>query len=429
MNLKSEMLRDRNAAFMIYYAVAGDAANNLKYFVDLESRLLLSRAGAGEDTRELFSSFGTCVAMETTLKQAGTWDVEKSRPSREIRREIEAMMRLEPGHYKDPKAGKWWTEFYTTRFENAIPLLRDRNALLKAGTAYFHGSKLLKHFCGIKIAQFVATTENVLIRNCHEQKGQVDWLCDSIVARLRRAHEARFGSSAQEARIPANLKHLLQQDAIFNTVMQRAPLCTASLLLKLKASHGRGFKAGLDDKERNVLMTFLNASGAERQVSTTLFRDLSGLDERLFKIKYGNSIDYVYSKDYKSFGCAKIQDAGLCPFQSKKRALEVVKMAKAAVDIEECYVSNPPPCVSCSLYYKKCQGSAWNQDTINNPKTYFAHALVEAATAKRARSPDAVAGAPAAKRVPLTDAQRARIEKNRQAALERRRLHIAQNGA
>jgi hypothetical protein len=430
MNLNSEMLRDRNAAFMIYYAVAGDSATNLKYFVDLETRLLLSRSGTEADTRELFGSFGKCVAMETTLREAGKWNDATSQPSRDIREEIEAMMHFEPGHYERQKPAKWWTEFYTTSFENAIPLLSDREVLLKSGVAYFHGSKLLQQFCGIKITEFVATTEHTLIRNSNEQKGQVDWLCDSIVARLRRAWQARFGGSgrAQDAGIPANLRHLLQLESVFNTVMQRAPLCMASLLLKLRESHGRGFKAGLENKERNVLMTFLQASGVERQATMTLFWDLAGLDEKSFQNKYGKSIDYFYNKAYKSFGCSKIQETGLCPFQSKNRALELAKTAKVTVDIEECFKSNPPPCVSCSLYYKTCQGSGWKQTVIHNPKTYFVHAIGEAATAKRARAPDGEAGAPAAKRAPLTDEQKTRIEKNRQTALERRRLHTEKNG-
>ena len=425
MTLKSQALRDRNAAFMIYYAVAGDPASNLKYFVYLETILLLSRVNTAEDTRELFSTFGTCAAIT-------------SEPTQEIRQEIEAMMHFKPGHYEHPQAGKWWTEFYTTAFENAIPLLSGRKVLLKSGVAYFHGSKLLKQFCAIKITEFIATTGNTLIRNSNEQKGQVDWVCDSIVARLRRAWQARVGGSggAQEAGIPANLKHLLQLEAIFNTIMHRAPLCIASLLLQLRASHGRGFKAGLENKERNVLMTFLQASGVERQVTMTLFWDLSGLDEKSFQNKYGKSIDYFYNKAYKSFGCGKIKETGLCPFESKSRALELAKTAKVTVDIEECFKLNKPPCVSCSLYYKKCQGSGWDQEEIHNPKTYFVHALGEAAPEKRARTEDVGAGAPAAKRAqpcapapaPLTDEQRARIAKNRQAALERNRLYAAQNG-
>jgi hypothetical protein len=420
MTLKSQVLRDRNAAFMIYYAVAGDPASNLKYFVDLETMLLLSRTEGAQDTRELFSTFGMCVAIT-------------SEPTQEIREEIEAMMHLKPGHYEHPQAGEWWTEFYTTGFENAIPLLARREVLLKSGVAYFHGSKLLKQFCGLKITEFIAATGNTLIRNSNEQKGQVDWLCDSIVSRLRRAWQARFVGSdrAQDAGIPANLKHLLQLELIFNTIMQRAPLCIASLLLKLRASHGRGFKEGLENKERNVLMTFLQASGVERQVTMTLFWDLAGLDEKSFQNKYGKSIDYFYNKAYKSFRCVKIQETGLCPFQSKNRALELAKTAKVTVDIEECFKSQPPPCASCSLYYKKCQGSGWDQVEIYNPKTYFVHALGEAPE-KRARAPDAEAAAPAAKRAqpaPLTDEQRARSEKNRQAALERRRITLAAQGS
>ncbi len=430
MNLNSEMLRDRNAAFMIYYAVAGDPTSNLKYFVDLETRLLLSRANTEEDTRELFGSFGMCVAMEKTLKEDGKWNHTTSQPSCEIRQEIEAMMHFESGHYKHPKAGKWWTEFYTTRFENAIPLLHGRNLLLKSGIAYFHGSKLLKQFCGSKITEFIETMGKTLIRNHNEQKGQVDWLCDIILSRLRSAWQTRFGGSgrAQDAGIPANLRHLLQLESVFNTIMQRAPLCMASLLLKLRESHGRGFKTGLENKERNVLMTFLQSSGVERQVTMTLFWDLSGLDEKSFQNKYGKSIDYFYNKVYKSFGCGKIQETGLCPFQSKNRALELAKTVKVTVDIEECFKSDPPPCVSCSLYYKKCQGSGWNQKVIHNPKTYFVHALGEAAPEKRARAPDVEAEAPAAKRAPLTAEQKTRIQKNREEALERQRRHKEQNG-
>ena len=415
MNLKSEKLRDRNAAFMIYYAVAGDPASNLRYFVDLETRLLLSRANTEEDTRELISGLGMCVAIT-------------SEPTKEIRQEIEAMMHLKPGHYEHPQAGKWWTEFYTTAFENAIPLLSGRKVLLKSGVAYFHGSQLLKHFCGIKITEFIETTGNTLIQNRNEQKGRVDWLCDAILSRLRRAYEARFGRSAQLANVPGSLRHHLQQEAIFDTIMQRAPLCMASLLLKLRASHGRGFKAGLENKERNVLMTFLQASGVERQVSMTLFSDLSGLDEKSFQNKYEKSIDYFYKKDYKSFGCPKIQQTGLCPFESKNRTLELVKAAGITVDIEECFKLNPPPCVSCSAYYKQCHGSNWDQDAIHNPKTYFVHALGEAVPQKRARTADVEAGAPAAKRAPLTAEQKACIQKNREAALERQKRHKEPRG-
>ena len=428
-HLKSEMLRDRNAAFMIYYAVASDPVSNLKHFVDLETRLLLSRAYTENDKRELFSRLGTCVAMEDTLKQDGKWDETTSEPSCEIRREIEAMMHFELGHYKNKKAEKWWTEFYTTRFENVIPLLSGRDLLLKSGIAYFHTSdEMLKHLCGIKIREFISSMQKTLIQKKNQQITQVDWLCDVIVSRLRRVSEARFGSSAHAAHVPDSLKHLLQQEAIFDTVMKRAPLCMASLLLKLQASHGRGFKAGLENHERNVLMTFLKASGVERQVSMTLFGNLSGLDEKSFKNKYGKSIDYFYKKDYNSFGCAKIQETGLCPFQSKKRVLELVDAVKFTVDIEECFVSNPPPCVSCSLYYKKCHGSGWNQDAIQNPKTYFMHAFEEVENAKRARPPDGDAGAPAAKRAPLTAEQKARIQKNREAALERQKRHKDQSG-
>ena len=61
-------------------------------------------------------------------------------------------MHFESGHYKDEKEGKWWTEFYTTRFENDIPLLSGHNLLLKSGITYFHMSdEILKHLCGIKI--------------------------------------------------------------------------------------------------------------------------------------------------------------------------------------------------------------------------------------------------------------------------------------
>jgi hypothetical protein len=160
----------------------------------------------------------------------------------------------------------------------------------------------------------------------------------------------------------------------------------------------------------------------------TLFMDLSGLDEKSFQSKYGKSIDYFYNKDYKSFGCGKIQETGLCPFQNKKRVLELVDAVKFTVDIEECFVSNPPPCVSCSLYYKKCHGSGWNQDAIQNPKTYFMHAFEEVENAKRARPPDGDAGAPAAKRAPLTAEQKACIQKNREAALERQKRHKDQSG-
>lgn len=435
MNLNSEILRDQNAAFMIYYAVASDPSGNSKHLVDLETKLLLSRARSEEDKKGLFGLFGElCVAMEDTLKQQGKW---KSQPSSEIRREIEAMMHFEPGHYKHPKAGKWWTEFYTTRFENAIPLLSGRNLLLKSGIAYFHMSdEMLNHLCGIKITQFMSRIEKTLIRENSQQRTQVDWLCDVILSRLRRAYEARFGRSAQQGNVPDSLKHHLQQEAIFDTIMQRAPLCMASLLLKLKASHGRGFKAGLENNERNVLMTFLQASGVERQVSMTLFMGLSGLDEKSFQSKYGKSIDYFYNKDYKSFGCPKIQELGLCPFQSKNRAVELVNTAKITVDIEECFALNPPPCVACSVYYKKCHGSGWDQDAIHNPKTYFVRALTEPVTAKRAHAQDLEAVAPAAKRAqpcaptpaPLTDEQKARIQKNREVALERQKRYKEQNG-
>ena len=428
-NLKSEILRDRNAAFMIYYAVASDPDANSKNLVDLETRLLLSRARREEDKRELISGLGMCVAMEDILKQDGKWNDTTSLPRREIREEIEAMMHFEPGHYKHEKAGKWWTEFYTTRFENAIPLLSGRNLLLKSGIAYFHMSdEMLKHLCGIKITQFISSMEKTLIRKNDQQRAQVDWLCDVILSRLRRAYEARFGSGAHQANVPGSLKHHLQQGAIFDTIMQRAPLCMSSLLLKLKASHGRGFKAGLENNERNVLMTFLQASGVERQVSMTLFSDLSGLDERSFLNKYGKSIDYFYKKDYNSFGCPKIQETGLCPFQSKNRALELVKMAKITIDIEECFASNAPPCVACSVYYNKCHGSGWVQDAIHNPKTYFVHALGESVPEKRARAQDVEAGAPAAKRAPLTAEQKARIQRNKEAAIERQKLYNEQNG-
>ena len=429
MNLKSEIQRDRNAAFMIYYAVASDPGANSKHLVDLETRLLLSRARKEEDKRELISGLGICVAMEDTLKRDGKWSDTTSQPLCGIREEIEAMMHFEPGHYKHEQAGKWWTEFYTTRFENAIPLLSGRKLLLKSGIAYFHMSdEMLRHMCGIKITQFISSMEKTLIRENNQQRAQVDWLCDVILSRLRRAYEARFGSGARQANVPGSLKHHLQQGAIFDTIMQRAPLCMSSLLLKLKASHGRGFKAGLENNERNVLMTFLQASGAERQVSMTLFSDLSGLDEKSFQNKYGKSIDYFYKKDYNSFGCPKIQETGLCPFQSQSRALELVKAAKITVDIEECFASNAPPCVACSVYHKKCHGSGWDQDAIHNPKTYFVHALGEPATAKRVRTQDIEAGAPAAKRAPLTAEQKARIQKNREAALERQKRHKDQNG-
>jgi len=432
MNLKSEILRDHNATFMIYYAVAGYTTSILKYFVDLETKLLLSRAHTEKDKRELFSRLGMCVAMEDTLKLDGKWNETTSEPISEVRREIESMMRFEPGHYKNKKLGKWWTEFYTTRFENAIPLLSGRNLLLKSGIAYFHASdEMLKHLCGIKIRECISNMQETLIRKNNPQAKQVYWLSNIIVSRLRRASEARFGSSAHAAHVPDSLKHLLQQEAIFDTVMKRAPLCMSSLLLKLQSSHGRGFKAGLENDERNILMTFLQASGVERQVSMKLFGNLSGLDEKSFKNKYGKSIDYFYKKDYNSFGCVKIQETGLCPFQNKKRVLELVDAVKFTVDIEECFKSNPPPCVSCSVYYKKCHGSGWNQDKINNPKTYFMHALTETDTTKRVRDPDVEGDVPPAKRAepcvstraPLTDEQRARIEKNRLAALERRKQY------
>jgi hypothetical protein len=273
--------------------------------------------------------------------------------------------------------------------------------------------------------------QKTLIDKNNQQATQVDWLCDIIVSRLQRASKAMFNRSTREARIPVNLMHFLQQETIFNTVMKRAPLCMVSLLLKLRASHGHGFKAGLDNNERNVLMTFLQASGVERQVSMSLFWDLSGLDEKSFQNKYGKSIDYFYNKDYKSFGCPKIHETGLCPFRSKNRVLELVKTAEITIDIEECFVENTPPCVSCSVYYKKCHGSGLNQDKINNPKTYFVHALTETDTKKRARDADVEGGVPPAKRAepcvstraPLTDEQRARIEKNRLDALERRKQY------
>ena len=210
--------------------------------------------------------------------------------------------------------------------------------------------------------------------------------------------------------------------------MHRAPLCMSTLLLNLRPSHGHGFKSGLENNECNVLMTSLQATGVDRQVSMTIFSDLSGLDERSFQSKYGKSIDYFYKKDYNSFGCPKIQETGLCPFQSKNRALELVKMAKITIDIEECFASNAPPCVACSVYYNKCHGSGWVQDAIHNPKTYFVHALGESVPEKRARAQDVEAGAPAAKRAPLTAEQKARIQRNKEAVIERQKLYNEHNG-
>jgi len=266
---------------------------------------------------------------------------------------------------------------------------------------------VLEHLCAASLKRFTAQMQHLLVNRSDEQFAHVTHISRQILAGL-----APADAGPARAKVDGPLAEALRLDTIVDTLLLHAPLCIRALLLKLKDAHAKGASAGLRDDERFVLRTFLQTVGVERHVTLELFMQRSGLDEKSFLGKYGRDIQGSYNKQTNCYGCAKIQDKGLCPFQDKTRALQVLKTASPndthPVDIEECFRSAPAePSAACAAFYARRHGP---RKRVYNPRSYFLDAH-----AKRARVEKAP---PAARsRLPATAARAARIQRVAQGLL------------
>ena len=382
---------DQRAALMIHQAHLDPAADPRR-LVRLETDLFLFRTMhiPDADRMHLFALFGKrCVPMRNVLTRAGAWDEDLQQPNAET---TAAMLHLTPGLSKKD----WWRHFFATRFENATPLLATRKVLLRAGIAYFHVQDMtavLEHLCAASLKRFTAQMQHLLVDRSDEQFAHITHISRQILAGL-----APADAGPARAKLDGPLAEALRLDTIVDTLLLHAPLCIRALLLKLKTS------AGLKDDERFVLRTFLQTVGAERHVTLELFSQRSGLDERAFLAKYGRDIQGSYNKQTNCYGCAKIQDRGLCPFQDKKRALQVLRVTSPndthPVDIEECFRSAPAPSAACAAFYARRHGP---RKRVYNPRSYFLDAHAKRACVEKAP--------PAARsRLPATAARAARIQ-------------------
>ena len=386
-----EIRADQRAAFVIHQAYLADPTADATRLARLETALFLSRTASLEPPA-LFALFGkTCVPMQHALQRAGAWDAQREQPDAET---TEAMARLAP-------AKDYWRHCFATRFENAAPLLAARKVLLRAGVAYFHARDvrpLLQHLCAASLRRFTAQLQHLLVDAGDEQLAHVARVSAQILARLRGpgAGSGLLSSGSDTAD--------LRLDALPDTLLLHAPLCIRALLLKLKTA------AGLKNDERCVLLAFLQTCSVERHVALGLFMQCSGLDERAFLGKYGRSIDFTYSKQSKCYGCAKIQDKGLCPFQDKQRVAQVLKVRSTGdthpVDIEECFRTTPAtPSAACAAVAER----HGHRKRAFNPRAYFLEARAKRACVEKAP--------PAASSFPSTAARRARIQRVAQGLL------------
>jgi DNA primase large subunit len=397
---------DRVAAFMVHQALASDASVDARGIVRLETDLFLLRT-RNEDQMGLFALFGKkCVPMRHALQRAGAWDDDSCQPNAEIARDIEAMMHVKPGGYNRHS----WQHFFAATFETAAPLLATRKVLLRCGIAFFHADgmqAILRHLCAVSLQRYMSQVQHVLFDPDNEQFAHIARISAQILARLRAK-----GARPVRAAVTSALVEDLRPYAIVDTLLLHAPLCIRALLAKLKLSRDRHVSHGLKNDERYVLSTFLQTVGAERHGILELFAKLSGLDDGSFHTKYGRDIEWRYDKQSNCFGCAKIQEKGLCPFQDKKRALQVLKTASPndthPVDIEECFRSAPAePSAACAAFYARRHGP---RKRVFNPRSYF----LDAHAAKRPRMEKPP---PAASRMPATAARRARIQRVAQGLL------------
>ena len=390
---------DQRAAVMIHQAHLDPAADPRR-LVRLETDLFLLRTMhiPDADKMHLFALFGKkCVSMQHALQRAGAWDEDRQQPTAEI---TAVMMHLTPGLSKKD----WWRLFVATRFENATPLLATRKVLLRAGVAYFHAGDMhavLEHLCAASLKRFTAQMQHLLVNRSDEQFAHVDHISRQILAGL-----APADAGPARAAVTSALVEDLRPYAIVDTLLLHAPLCIRALLVKLKLSRDRHVSHGLKNDERYVLSTFLQTCGAERHGILELFAKLSGLDDNTFHTKYGRDIEWRYNKQSNCFGCAKIQEKGLCPFHDKKRALQVLRTASPndthPVDIEECFRSAPAePSAACAAFYARRHGP---RKRVFNPRSYF----LDAHAAKRPRIEKPP---PPASRMPSTAARRARIQR------------------
>ena len=376
---------DQLAAFIMHQAVVSDPTADWRHILRLETDLFLLRT-INHQQMDLFSLFGeTCVPMK--------------------QEDMAPFERVLPADYDEDS----WQHLFAVDFETATPLLATRKVLLHKGTAYFHADDVgpvLERLCAVSLWRYMSQMQQFLFANRNEQFTLINLISAQILSRLRRpALPALDTTNAQDLRL----------DTIVDTILWNAPLCIRALLVKLKDSHATlyrpkpGVSPGLNNDERFVLRNFLQACGVERNVTLELFRQRSGLDDKSFHGKYGRDIHGSYNKQTKCFGCAKIQDKGLCPFQDKQRASQVLKTTSPSdthtVDIEDCYKSLPStPSSACVALYNKRHGP---RKCVYSPRSYFLDAR-----AKRVRieQPKAHSDLPPPSLIPATAERAARIK-------------------
>jgi len=362
----AEIASDPLAACMVRQAFLGAPATHTRRLAALEVELFLART-ADDSTAHVLALLGSdaqLVPMQQPADASMFLHLQAAMPGR-IRTDDSGR----------PEAG-WWRHFVETDFENAIVLLADRRLLLRAGVAYLHADDLaciLRKLYLDRLRRCMAQMHRQLcVDRTHPQFAHIAYISARVLARLTAPSDTRSAGPED-----------LCIDAVHDTMLRRAPLCVRALLLKLKTSDG------LKNEERCVLRIFLQTCGVQLQVTLELFQRFSGLEEKAFVNKYGRDIHGSYKKQLHCYGCAKILKMGLCPFQHKHRALQVLAVAAdndAPADIEDCFKPPPrattcPPSRACTAFYVKRHGPPPNDTpdfTYTNPRSYFLDAATGA---------------------------------------------------
>jgi DNA primase large subunit len=253
--------------------------------------------------------------------------------------------------------------FHVVAFEDAAPLVAERQVVLHAGSAFVANAQL-----GTLILLTYKARLAVFLRRCRtrlEQIGRTNTAYyapqfSTILSVMHATQKRVCPVAACDAGALACTAQTLP--AAIGTF---APLCIVRLAAELRS------RGHLTDKKRLTLRLWLCAAKVRLDVAVEFWQ--TQVPE---KQDVRAPLTQVYAKRYACVGCAKIRGLGLCPFQASEKGLLAWcadAMPSAVRDIEDILAGTQCPSERCGRFFAlRYAPRACNHP--GNPANYFLRA-------------------------------------------------------
>ena len=276
-----------------------------------------------------------------------------------VRAFAQMVARSDPGGVPEAQ----WHAFHVVAFEDAAPLVAQRQVVLHAGSAFVENAQLRTLILltyKARLAVFVRACKTRL-----EEIGRTNTAYYapqfSTILSVMHATQLRVCPEApSDAGALACTAQTLPAE-----IGKFAPLCIVRLAAQMRTS------GHLKDKQRLTLRIWLCAVKVQLDVAVEFWQTQVPDKEEVRA-----PLTQVYAKRYACIGCAKIRGIGLCPFQAPEKGLVAWcadAMPSAVRDIEDILAGTQCPSERCGRFFA-LRYAPRAYDRPGSPAAYFLRA-------------------------------------------------------